>query len=276
VRSESGGIWFSREELDGLPKDAFSRLREGEVGNETEGKFWVSFKAADLDFISTYASDPETRRRAFIGNENKCKMNSALFRELIELRTEAAKLLGYASHVDLKSQNRMMTSESIETFLETLQDEIKPAGKSEKDRMRHIKWADLEARGLSPESIDDRIYLWDQNFYSRLVKENGGDFDTAKLSELFPLETTLQGLLGIFETMFGLVFNPVSHESRRLLMEKAGQRSEAITWHEDVKLFAVYDEEAAGGGFLGYLYLDLLKREGKADHPCNICFQPVG
>jgi metallopeptidase MepB len=275
VRSESGGIWFSREELDGLPKDAFSRLREGEVGNETEGKFWVSFKAADLDLVSTYASDPETRRRAFIGNENKCKMNSSLFRELIELRTEAAKLLAYASHVDLKSQNRMMTSESIEIFLENLQDEIKPAGKSEKDRMRQLKRTHLEERGLYPESIDDRIYLWDQNFYSRLVKENGGDFDTTKLSEFFPLETTLHGLLGIFETMFALVFNPISNEEKRFLMERAGQQTDAITWHEDVKLFAVYDKEAASGGFLGYLYLDLLKREGKADHPCNICFQPV-
>jgi len=202
-------------------------------------------------------------------------MNSSLFRELIELRTEAAKLLGFASHVDLKAQNRMMTSESIELFLENLRNEIEEAGKLEKDRMCDIKREDLKARGISPESIDDRIYLWDQNFYSRLVKENGGDFDTARLSEFFPLETTLQGLLGIFETMFGLVFHPFSSGLKSYLTEKEGQHPEAITWHEDVRPFAVYNEEATGGGFLGYLYLDLLKREGKADHPCNICFQPV-
>jgi metallopeptidase MepB len=169
----------------------------------------------------------------------------------------------------------MMTSESIENFLENLHDEIKPAGKSEKDLMRQLKRANLEARGLNPDSVDDRIYLWDQNFYSRLLKENGGDFDTAKLSEFFPLETTLRGLLRIFETMFGLVFNPISNESRRSLMKETGHPTDAITWHEDVKILAVYNEEDAGGAFLGYLYLDLLKREGKADHPCNICFQPV-
>jgi metallopeptidase MepB len=48
-----------------------------------------------------------------------------------------------------------------------------------------------------------------------------------------------------------------------------------IVWHEDVQVFSVWDEEAQGSGFVGYLYLDLFPREGKYGHAANFNLQPV-
>lgn len=54
---------------------------------------------------------------------------------------------------------------------------------------------------------------------------------------------------------------------------ETGQQ-EDITWHEDVQLFAVWDDEREGGSFIGYLYLDLHPREGKFGHAANFSLQP--
>jgi metallopeptidase MepB len=47
-----------------------------------------------------------------------------------------------------------------------------------------------------------------------------------------------------------------------------------IYWHEDVKIFSVWDDAEEGGSFVGYLYLDLHPRTGKYAHAANFSLQP--
>ena len=51
-------------------------------------------------------------------------------------------------------------------------------------------------------------------------------------------------------------------------------KADDISWHEDVKIFSVWDDEGEGGGFVGYLYLDLHPRPGKYGHAANFSLQP--
>ena len=51
-------------------------------------------------------------------------------------------------------------------------------------------------------------------------------------------------------------------------------KGENISWHEDVKIFSVWDDEGEGGSFVGYLYLDLHPRPGKYGHAANFSLQP--
>jgi metallopeptidase MepB len=51
-------------------------------------------------------------------------------------------------------------------------------------------------------------------------------------------------------------------------------KSTDISWHEDVKIFSVWDDEGEGGSFVGYLYLDLHPRPGKYGHAANFSLQP--
>jgi metallopeptidase MepB len=44
LNEENGGIWFTKEELDGLPEDVLSGLKTGEKGSENDGKYRLSFK----------------------------------------------------------------------------------------------------------------------------------------------------------------------------------------------------------------------------------------
>jgi metallopeptidase MepB len=76
LNEENGGIWFTKEELDGVPDDVVEGLEKGTGDNE--GKLRLTFKYPDLFPALKFASDPEVRRKIFIENENKvCVVNSS-------------------------------------------------------------------------------------------------------------------------------------------------------------------------------------------------------
>lgn len=69
LNEENGGIWFTPEQLDGVPKDVLDGLEKGT--GENEGKLKLSFKYPDLFPTLKFAKNPETRKKLFIENENK-------------------------------------------------------------------------------------------------------------------------------------------------------------------------------------------------------------
>jgi len=71
LNEENGGIWFSPEELDGVPQDVLDGLEKGTGDNE--GKLRLSFKYPDLFPALKFAKNPETRRKVFVDNENKVR-----------------------------------------------------------------------------------------------------------------------------------------------------------------------------------------------------------
>jgi metallopeptidase MepB len=169
----------------------------------------------------------------------------------------------------------MLPAKAATEFLERLQKEIAPYGEVERKEMLNFKREYLLSQTCEQSELDENLYFWDTAYHSRLMKENQVQFDETELSEYFALDEVVRGFLKTFETLFGLEFEKVEGEQRRLLMEKQGQPTEAATWHESIVMFSVWNEEAMGGEFLGYLYLDLLQRDGKKDHPCNIALAAV-
>ena len=93
LNEEKGGLWLTPEELEGVPEDVIATLKKGEDG-EYEGKLWLTFKYPDLFPTLKYAKSAGIRKKVFEANENKCNSNVPLFKEAIELRDEAARILG--------------------------------------------------------------------------------------------------------------------------------------------------------------------------------------
>jgi len=269
LNEENGGIWFTREELDGVPEDVLSGLKKGE--GENEGKLWLTFKYPDLFPTLKYAKNAETRKRVMIANENKCNQNVPLFKEAVVLRDEAARLLGYPNHAAFRIEDKMAkTPETVDNFLGDLRSRLTAGGLKEIEALKELKKQDLESRG---EKFDGRYFLWDHRFYDRMMLEKHYQLDQQLIAEYFPLQTTIAGMLRIFEELFGLVFVEITGEDRDKVAE-SGKGSD-IVWHEDVQVFSVWDDEGEGSGFVGYLYLDLFPREGKYGHAANFNLQPV-
>ncbi|KAF1843575.1 thimet oligopeptidase [Cucurbitaria berberidis CBS 394.84] len=271
LNEENGGLWFTPEELDGVPDDTISTLKKGQGDNE--GKLWLTFKYPDLFPTLKYATNAETRKKVFIENENKCNDNVALFREAILLRDEAARILGYKNHAQFRIEDKMAkTTETVDDFLADLRERLAPGGKKEIEKLMEFKKQDTKERGLTG-PLAEKYYLWDHRYYDRLMLEKDYQLDHQVIAEYFPLQTTIQGMLKIFEELFGLVFVEIVGEEERAALAEGGKGSD-IVWHQDVQIFSVWDDEGEGAGFVGYLYLDLFPRDGKYGHAANFNLQP--
>ncbi len=69
LNEENGGLWFTKEELNGVPEDVIVGLEKGT--GENEGKVKLSFKYPDLFPTLKFATNVKTRQKLFVENENK-------------------------------------------------------------------------------------------------------------------------------------------------------------------------------------------------------------
>ena len=276
LNEEKGGIWWDAKEVEGVPKDLLSTWEKG--SGENEGKIRMTFKKPDFFPVMKYATNAETRKKTLIDDQNKLPQNIPIFRETILLRDEAARLLGYPNHAAFKIEDKMAkTPKTVDDFLGDLRARLAKGGEKERAALTELKKNDLDSRG-EDKSFDGHYYLWDQRFYDRLMLEKDFSIDQEKLSEWFPLETSIRGMLEIFETLFGLQFIEVTGKDRDAISPSG--KGNDIVWHKDCQIFSVWNSDDIGdpkdpdGNFVGYLYLDLHPREGKYGHAANFNIQP--
>lgn len=159
LNEENGGIWFTPAELLGIPEDVLSGLKKGGPSTENEGKLFLTYKYPDLFPTLKYAISAETRKKVFLGNENKCNDNSPLFKEAILLREENARLLGFKTHAAFVLDEKMAkTPEKVMEFLNNLREKLTAGGEAEKKVLMELKKKEREGRG---EAFDGKFYLWD-------------------------------------------------------------------------------------------------------------------
>ena len=265
LNEEQGGLWFTPEELEGSPADVVNNLKHGEKGSENEGKLWLTFKYPDFFPVMKYCKNASTRQKVFVSNENKCNQNIELFKEAIVLRDEAARLLGYPNHATFRIEDKMAkTPKTVDDFLGDLRNRLAPGGLKEIEHLKKLKKAET--------GDAENYFLWDHRFYDTLMLERDYQLDQNAIAEYFPLQTSIEGMLGIFEHLFGLVFVKLEGEDRTSVSPTS--KGEDIIWHPDVQVFSVWDDEGEGSGFVGYLYLDLHPRDGKYGHAANFNLQP--
>ncbi|RGP80850.1 thimet oligopeptidase [Fusarium longipes] len=270
LNEEKGAIWFTPEELKGVPADDIDVDSLEKGTGENEGKVKLSFKYNHYFPLIKYAINADTRRKYTVAESNKANVNVPIFQEIITLRDEAARLLGYDNHAALRIEEKMAKSpEAVRSFLDDLRSRLAEGGAREINALKEYKKKDYEERGLS---FDDSFYMWDTSFYSRIQKEKEYSVDEAKISQYFPVESTFAGMLKIFEEIFGFVFVELKPEERARLSPTG--KAEDIVWHEDVLIYSVWDDEASGSSFNGYLYLDLHPRDNKYGHNANFNLEP--
>lgn len=244
-------LHFSREELGGLPEDFLNSLEKDESGKlKLTLKYPHYFPTMKKCFVQ------ETRKKLEEAFNSRCKEeNSAILKELVNLRSQKSSLLGFSTHSDfVLEMNMAKSSKKVSTFLEDLSHKLKPLGEKERAVILKLKEQESQKRNLP---FTGELYAWDTRYYMTQVEETQYAVDQNQLKEYFPMEVVTKGLLDIYQELLNLTFQQVEGTP---------------AWHDDVSLYCVKDRTS--GQVVGQFYLDLFPREGKYGHAACFGLQP--
>ncbi|WP_243390589.1 M3 family metallopeptidase [Raineya orbicola] len=230
------------KDLEGLPEFVREAAKANAKKRNKEG--WVfTLQAPSYTPFMTYSARRDLRQKLFMAYntrafKNNQHNNSSVMREIVSLRHQRAKLLGYTSHAHFVLEERMaQSSENVNKFLDELYTYAKPV--AEKQMQELLEYA--KKQGFS----ENRLQRWDYAYYAEKLKKEKFNIDDEALKPYFKLENVLQGAFNTAGKLFGLTFKEVTN---------------IPVFHSEVKTYEVYDEN---GNFLAVLYTDFFPREGK-------------
>ncbi|WP_051583620.1 M3 family metallopeptidase [Sphingomonas sp. RIT328] len=231
--------------LAGLSPSDRAMLRDAA---ETQGKsgWLVTLQQPSVAAILTFAEDRRLRARVYEAFGTRASDqgptagrfdNSSRIARILELRHQAARLLGFDDPVGLSLATKMADDAGqILAFLRDLASRARPAAEREMDELCGFAARELGIRDLQP---------WDVGFASERLRRSRYAVDEQAIRAFFPLERVLDGWQTLLRRLFGI---------------RLAERRDVSLWHEDARYFDVADED---GTVVAGLYLDLHARAGK-------------
>ncbi|MDM0024052.1 M3 family metallopeptidase [Variovorax saccharolyticus] len=234
--------WYAvREDLDGVPEDVIGAAR---AAAEAEGKdgYKLTLKMPCYLPVMQFARSSALRERLYRAYVTRASEfgdpafdNTALIREILALRQEEARLLGYPNFGELSIVPKMAESaDQVIKFLRDLAAKARPYG--ERDL------ADLRAFAAEHLGLADP-QPWDWTYIGEKLKEARYAFSEQEVKQYFTAPKVMAGLFKIVETLF----------------EVSIRRDSAPVWHPSVEFYRI---ERAGQK-VGQFYLDPSARAAK-------------
>ncbi len=239
---ESLVIWLdSPDELEGVGADRIEIAREAARARGRPGKFAVPMQRPSVWPVLTHAKSRQLRERVFNlwasrGNNRGEFDDVPLMTEILELRGQKARLMGFPSYAHLATAARMAgTPEVASAMLERAWQRLLPHTQEEIAALQAI--ADAE-------SADLEIAPWDRLYYAEKLRAREFGFDSEAVRPYLPLQSVLHGMMWAAAESFGLAFREV-HGIPVIAPE--------------VSVYEVTRE----GHVVGLLYIDIFQRTGK-------------
>ena len=158
--------------------------------------------------------------------------NREILEEIVRLRYESAKILGFKSYADLSLATKMASStEEVLNFLQELADKSRPVAQTELE--------ELEA------FANRKLNVWDVPYYSEKLRQSRFSLSDDELRPFFPLPGVIAGLFDVANKLFEIKIHP---------------QDNVETWHPDVIYYEIFSNQ---GSLIGGFYTDLYARPNK-------------
>lgn len=239
--TDAFAYYAAADELDGVPQDVVQAAR---AAAEAEGRdgYKITLKMPSYLPVMQFGHNRTLRERLYrayvtrASDQGDPKFdNSALIREILALRQEEAKLLGYASFGEVSVVPKMAESpKQVVQFLRDLANRARPYALKDVQDMRTFATENL---GMADPQA------WDWPYIGEKLKEARYAFSEQEVKQYFPAPKVLAGLFKIVETLF----------------EVEIRRDFAPAWHPSVEFYRI----ERGGELVGQFYLDPSARTGK-------------
>jgi len=184
--------------------------------------------------------------RAFISRAAESmedKNNVPLIYEILKIKTEMAKMLGFKNPAERSLATKMAPSvKSVEELSDLILEKALPA--AERELAEITAYARENGGEEYSEDKLEKLMPWDTTFWSERLKETKFDLKEEELRPYFALPNVLKGMFGLLERIFGVTVEQADDEAER--------------WHPDVNFFKVFDAES--GKHIASFYLDPFSR----------------
>ena len=232
--------------LDGLTDSAKAQMKQAAETMGLDG-WLISLEFPSYFAVMTYANDRALREELYAayctrasdqGPNAGQNDNGPVMLEILALRQELAKLLGFGNYAELSLASKMAeTTDQVLHFLRDLGVRGKPFAEQD---LR-------ELQAFAAEQGCSELQSWDVGYYSEKLREQRYSISQEILRAYFPIDKVLTGLFAIVEKLYGIQINELSGFD---------------TWHPDVRLFEITENGAHVGRFFFDLYARANKRGG--------------
>ena len=232
--------------LDGLTDSAKAQMKQAAEAKGLDG-WLISLEFPSYFAVMTYANDRALREEVYAAyctrasdqgpNAGK-NDNGPVMLEILALRQELAKLLGFGNYAELSLASKMAeTTDQVLHFLRDLGVRGKPFAEQD---LR-------ELQAFAAEQGCNDLQSWDVGYYSEKLREQRYSISQEILRAYFPIDKVLSGLFAIVEKLYGIQIEELSGFD---------------SWHPDVRLFEIKENGAHVGRFFFDLYARANKRGG--------------
>ncbi|WP_420023430.1 M3 family metallopeptidase [Cereibacter azotoformans] len=233
---------LAEEDLEGLPEFVVETARAAGAERGAEGPVVTLNRSLIVPFLQ-FSPRRELRRRAYEawvsrGANGNATDNRAVAAEILALREERAKLLGYPGFAAYKLETEMAkTPDAVRELLLRVWEPAKARAEAD--------GAVLEAM-MHRDGINGDLEPWDWRYYSEKRRAAEFDLDEAALKPYLPLERMIEAAFDCAHRLFGLEFRPL----------------DAPLYHPDVRAWEVTREGRHMAVFLGDWFARASKRSG--------------
>ena len=242
--TDAFAYYANESELAGVPKDVIETARELAKADDKDG-YKLTLKMPSYLPVMQFAASSALREVLYRAYTTRASDqapaefskfdNSAVIKEILALRLEESRLLGYNNFGEVSVVAKMAKSPAeVTTFLRDLAKRARPFAEKDVADLRAFAAEHLDLKDPQP---------WDFPYIAEKLKEARYAFSEQEVKQYFTAPKVLAGLFKIIETLFEVSIQP----------------DKAPVWKPGVQFFRI--ERA--GALVGQFYLDQPARTGK-------------
>jgi peptidyl-dipeptidase Dcp len=235
----------TEKDLGGLPASLREAAKTTATTRQVAAAGVITNTRSSIEPFLTYSDQRALREKAWRmftnrGDNGGAHDNNAIITQILQLRAERAKLLGYPTHAHLRLDNTM--AKTPEAATELMLDMWKPAV-----ARVHEEVTDMRAQALKEGApAGFKIEPWDYRYYAEKVRKDRYDLDQNEVKQYLQLDKMREGMFWVAGELFNFAFVPAP---------------DVPVYHPDVKVWQVNDKTT--GKQVGLWYFDPYARPGK-------------
>ncbi len=233
----------NKEELSGLPQPIIDAAKITAKENDMQDKWVFTLENHSVMPFLQYADNRDLRKEIQTAYINRCNNNNEydnkdIILEIVKLRIEKAKLLGYKTHADrILADNMAKNPEEVYQLLNLLWE---PAIKKAEEE------AEIYRKMMLEDGISDNLQAYDWRYYAEKLRKEKYQLDEEILKPYFKLENVRDGVFFLANQLFELHFV---------------KNDKIPVYHKDVEAYEALD---ANNNHVAVVYFDYFPRSTKS------------